>query len=158
MMARARGEPVPPGWILDADGRPTTNVEEFYRGGMLLPFAEHKGYALSVIVELLAVGLSGGEVASTTERGACLFVTCIAPDRFRPAEEFIRTVESVVRRLKAVPPVTDGEEVLLPGEPEARMRARRLRDGIPVPAASWDAIATVARDLGVATGAPDRPA
>jgi uncharacterized oxidoreductase len=50
MVARARREPMPPGRILDPDERPTTNIEEFYRGGMRLPFAEHTGYALSVIV------------------------------------------------------------------------------------------------------------
>ena len=81
------------------------------------------------------MGLSGGEVVSPTERGSCLFATGIAPDRVRPADEFVRTVETVAGRLKAVSPVTDWDEVLLRSEPEVRRRARRLSDGIPVRAA-----------------------
>ena len=149
MVARAKREPVPDGWILDANGRPTTDVEDFYNGGVLLPFAGHKGYALSVMVELLAVGLSGGQRAPMTERGACLLVTCIDPAAFRPADEFVQTVERVASRLKHVPPAGGFQEVLLPGEPEARSSAERTREGIPLPDATWEAIASVARSLDV---------
>jgi len=149
MVARAKQEPVPAGWILDADGRPSTDVEDFYNGGVLLPFAGHKGYALSIIVELLAVGLSGGPRAPATERGACLFVTCIDPAAFRPADEFVQTVEQVADRLKRVPPAEGFGEVLVPGEPEARSGAERTRDGIPLPDATWEAIASTARSLDV---------
>ena len=76
MFARAKHEPVPQGWILDAEGRPTTDVEDYFTGGVLLPFAAHKGYALSVIVELMAVGLSGGDSVAKTEGGSCLFIAC----------------------------------------------------------------------------------
>ena len=149
MVARAKREPVPAGWILGADGRPSTDVEDFYNGGVLLPFAGHKGYALSVMVELLAVGLSGGQRAPATERGACLFVTCFDPAAFRPVDEFVQTVEQVADRLKQVPPADGFGEVLLPGEPEARSSGERKRDGIPLPDATWEAIASVARALDI---------
>lgn len=151
MVARAKQEPVPPGWIVDREGRPTTDVEDFYAGGALLPMAGHKGYALSVIVELLAVGLSGGEVVPTTERGACLYVMCIDPQVFRPDGGFSETVERVAARLKAVPPAAGFQEVLLPGEPEARSRIERGKQGIPLPEATWEAIQRVARELAVAS-------
>jgi hydroxycarboxylate dehydrogenase B len=149
MVARAKREPVPAGWILDSDGRPTTDVEEFYAGGVLLPFAGHKGYALSVIVELLAVGLSGGEVVPANERGSCLFVACVSPTAFRPDGGFSQTVENVAGRLKSVSPAEGFDEILLPGEPEAHARARRSQDGIPLPDSTWEAIVGVARDLGL---------
>lgn len=149
MVARARNEPVPEGWIYDKHGNPTTDVEEFYDGGMLLPFAGHKGYAMSVIVELLAVGLSGGEGVAKTERGSCLFVCCIDPGTFRPAEDYLQTVENVAARLKSQPPAEGVDEILLPGEPETRSRADRTEKGIPLPDATWDAISAVARELGV---------
>jgi LDH2 family malate/lactate/ureidoglycolate dehydrogenase len=152
MVARAKRDPVPAGWILDSEGRATTDVEDFYQGGVLLPFAGHKGYALSVIVELLAVGLSGGEIVPRTARGSCLFVACIDPAAFRPDRGFEETVENVAGRLKSVPPAEDFQEVLLPGEPEARARAQRSEQGIPLPDATWEAILAVARDLGVAVG------
>jgi LDH2 family malate/lactate/ureidoglycolate dehydrogenase len=72
MVARAEHEPIPEGWILDAEGRSTTDVEAYFAGGALLPFAAHKGHALSVIVELMAVGLGGGDSVPKTERGSCL--------------------------------------------------------------------------------------
>jgi hydroxycarboxylate dehydrogenase B len=150
MVARARKEPVPEGWILDKEGNPTTDVEEFYDGGMLLPFAGHKGYAMSVIVEMLAVGLSGGQIVPEGERGSCLFVCCIDPGTFRADGDFLETVENVAARLKSVAPAEEFDEILLPGEPESRSRADRSEKGIPLPDATWDAIAVVARDLHVA--------
>ena len=152
MVARAKHEPVPQGWILDAEGRPTTDVEDYFAGGVLLPFAAHKGYALSVIVELMAVGLSGGDSVAKTDRGSCLFIACFDPGAFRPDDLFGESVERIAGRLKAVKPADGFEEVLLPGEPEARTRDQRLHEGIPLPDATWEAICAVARELGVATG------
>ena len=149
-VARAKGEPVPPGSIVDAEGRPTTDVEDFFAGGLLLPFAGHKGYSLAVVVQLLAVGLSGGERADG--RGSCLTVLAIDPGAFRPPDEFARYAETVAERLKAVPPAPGFSEVLVPGEPEARTREARSRDGIPLPDRTWEAIQATARELGVSVG------
>ncbi len=62
MAARQRGEPVPEGWALDADGRPTTDAEAALAGTML-PAGDAKGAALALIVELLAAGLTGASYA-----------------------------------------------------------------------------------------------
>jgi LDH2 family malate/lactate/ureidoglycolate dehydrogenase len=152
MLARAKHEPVPQGWILDTEGRPTTDVEDYFAGGVLLPFAAHKGYALSVIVELMAVTLSGGDSVAKTERGSCLFVACFDPGAFRPTDLFGESVERIAGRLKAVEPAAGFEEVLLPGEPEARARDQRLREGIPLPDDTWNAICALAREQGVQAG------
>ena len=56
---RASGTPVPLGWILDRDGQPTTNAEDFFQGGMQLPAAGPKGYALSVLAEMIGKSLLG---------------------------------------------------------------------------------------------------
>jgi hydroxycarboxylate dehydrogenase B len=100
----------------------------------------------------MAVCLSGGDSVPKTERGSCVFVACFDPGAFRPDDLFAESVERVAGRLKAVKPADGFEEVLLPGEPEARARDRRLREGIPLPDATWEAICAVARDLGIATG------
>jgi hydroxycarboxylate dehydrogenase B len=149
-VARAKGEPVPDGCILDSNGRPTNDVEEFFAGGLLLPFAGHKGYALSVVVELLAVGLSGGDQVPAGQRASCLLVQAIDPSAFRPLGDFRAYAETVAARLTAIPPAPGFEEVLVPGEPEARTRAARSRDGVPIPDRTWDAIGATARELGVA--------
>ena len=149
MLARAKREPVPQGWILDAEGRPTTDVEDYFTGGALLPFAAHKGYALSVIIELMAVGLSGGDSVAKSEGGSCLFIACFDPGAYRPGDLFGGSVEGIAGRLKAVKPAGGFGEVLLPGEPEVRTRDRRSREGIPLPDATWEAVCSVARKLGV---------
>jgi uncharacterized oxidoreductase len=149
MMAQAKHESVPQGWIVDAEGHPTTDVEDYFAGGALLPFAAHKGYALSVIIELMAVGLSGGDSVAKSEGGSCLFIACFDPGAFRPNDMFGESVERIVGRLKAVEPADGIGEILLPGEPEARARDRRLREGIPLPDATWEALCSVARKLGV---------
>ncbi len=149
MVARNKLEPVPQGWILDAEGCPTTDVEKFYAGGVLLPFGAHKGYALSVINNLMAVGLSGGDLVEKTVRVSCLFVECIDPGAFRPDDQFGESVERIAGRIKAGKPAEGFTEILLPGEPEARAREQRLREGIPIPDGTWKKIEAVARELGV---------
>jgi uncharacterized oxidoreductase len=67
-VAMARGEPVPPGWLIDADGKPTTDPRKLRQGGALLPLggAEgYKGYGLATIVETL-VSASTQKAGTTT--------------------------------------------------------------------------------------------
>jgi len=61
--ARDRGEPIPEGWAVDADGNPTTDAARAVDGAML-PIGDAKGAALALIVELLAAGLTGANYAS----------------------------------------------------------------------------------------------
>lgn len=150
MVARAKQEPLPLGWALDKDGQPTTNVEDFYAGGVLLPYAGHKGYAMSVVIEMLAVGLSGGEAARKDARASCLFVACFDPQAFRQDDGFLETVDNIAARLKATPPSPGFDQVLLPGDPETSARGARRRDGIELPDATWEAIAGLAAEYGVA--------
>ena len=56
-----KGEHVPPGWIIDKHGQPTTDPKDFYDGGALLTVGAHKGSGLSIVVDLLAGALSTGK-------------------------------------------------------------------------------------------------
>lgn len=60
--AAERGEPIPEGWAVDAEGNATTDAAQAVKGAML-PFGEAKGSALALMVELLAAGLTGGRYA-----------------------------------------------------------------------------------------------
>ncbi|MGW0502953.1 Ldh family oxidoreductase [Micromonospora sp. NPDC003241] len=147
-IARAAGaQTVPPGWLLDAQGAPSVRLEDFFTGGHLLPFGGHKGFALAVIAELLAVGLSDGDRFAGAERSSCLFVLAVDPARFGPSQRLHDFVEATVRRLKAVPADPDSGEVLVPGEPE--QRARAAADGVVLPDATWRDLCTVAAGLGI---------
>jgi LDH2 family malate/lactate/ureidoglycolate dehydrogenase len=154
-VARAKGEPLPPGSLVDRDGNPTTDPEAFYTGGMLLPFGGHKGYGLAVAVELLGQALVGSEAHAEPERGGpvygrsgALFVA-IAADLFRPFEEYARSAEAFAEKVRSVPPAPGFAEVLLPGDPERRTRETRLAQGIPLPDATWESLVEAGRALGV---------
>ena len=149
LVARAAGRPVPDGWIVDRDGRPTTHADDFFTGGMLLPFGGHKGYALSAVVEMLAVGLSGGQRVAPGRGASTIFVICIDPRAFQLEADFYESVEGIAARLAATPPADGVEEVLLPGDPETRNRAARLAGGIPLAEKTWGEITAIARDFGV---------
>jgi (2R)-3-sulfolactate dehydrogenase (NADP+) len=60
---KQKGERVPEGWALDAQGRPTTDPDAALRGTML-PLGDAKGTALALMVELLAAGLTGANFAA----------------------------------------------------------------------------------------------
>ncbi|MGH2370532.1 MAG: Ldh family oxidoreductase, partial [Chloroflexota bacterium] len=72
-VARAKHAPLPPGCIVDKDGKPSTNAEDFYAGGMILPAGGHKGYGLSLVAALLGAGLTAERPASEG-RGGGVFV------------------------------------------------------------------------------------
>jgi uncharacterized oxidoreductase len=63
LLARRRGEQIPPGWIVDKDGNPTTDPNAFYEGGAILPLGSpllgYKGYGLSFMVEMFSGILTG---------------------------------------------------------------------------------------------------
>src|SRR5689334_20065091 len=58
-VARAKGEALPPGLVVDSAGHPSTEQADFYAGGALQTLGLHKGSGMSVMIELLARGLAG---------------------------------------------------------------------------------------------------
>lgn len=58
-MAKAAGEPIPEGWAVDVDGRPTTDPEAALKGS-LCSVGGYKGWGLGLMVEIMAAGLAGG--------------------------------------------------------------------------------------------------
>ncbi len=148
-VARAKGAPLPPGCLLDKDGNPSTNPEDLYAGGMLLPFGGHKGYGLAMVVELLGGALAPGERYNAEGRRGGAVIIAVDAATFHPLADYERAADYHLRRIKQVPPARGFSEVLLPGEPERRSKEERLRDGIPVPEATWNAIVAAARSVGL---------
>jgi uncharacterized oxidoreductase len=150
---RNRKQQAPPGWFIDAQGRPATDPEVFYGDppGALLPAAEHKGYGLALAVEILggiltrsgAAGPAEGPLANGT------LMICLDVERFLPVADFHRQVAELFAWVKSTPPAQGAAEILVPGEPEARLEAERRRYGIPVEDETWSQIQAVARELGV---------
>jgi uncharacterized oxidoreductase len=158
-LALNKGEPVPEGCVIDHDGRPTTDPRDFYRDppGAILSIAGHKGYALGVMIELFAGALTGGSCSNPANawRVANGMLSVFLDRSFFATEAaFFDEVERYAAFVKASRPAAPGGEVLLPGEPESRTRARRLRDGIDLDDTTWEQIHETAGRLGVSHGLP----
>jgi uncharacterized oxidoreductase len=154
VVAQARREPIPLGWILDRDGRPTTDPGAYGTGGVILPLGGAQGYkgsALSFMVETLAAVLPGlgfgVDPAGRHNDGA--FLLAFDPEAFRPLADFRADVTAFARYVKATPPADGVSEVLYPGEVEHRTAIRRRREGIPVEDATWAKLGSLARAAGV---------
>jgi LDH2 family malate/lactate/ureidoglycolate dehydrogenase len=164
-VARAAGKPLPADAILDKDGRPTRDAAAFYAGGAILPLggtlAGHKGYGLGLASALLGalamigdrqptlVGAAPPEDADARGRIAGVFLQAIDPAAFGDADAYRDLVDEALAAAKREPPVDGVAEVLVPGEPEARARARRSREGVPLPTATWAELGRVADRFGV---------
>jgi LDH2 family malate/lactate/ureidoglycolate dehydrogenase len=148
-VARAKGAPVPPNSILDKDGNPTTNAEDFYDGGMLLPIGGHKGYALAMFVEMLGAAFTPGDELNGDGRRGGAVIWAVDAFAFRSSESYADNADFVLERVKKIKPAPGVDEVLIPGEPEARSTAARLDEGIPVADTTWQQIVEGGTSVGV---------
>jgi LDH2 family malate/lactate/ureidoglycolate dehydrogenase len=154
--ARQKAQPIPEGWALDADGRPTTDPVAAL-SGVLLPMAGHKGYGISLAMEVLAGVLSGsglldevaGPYQAEARSRAGHFVLAIDIARVAPEGAFAARMEAWIARLKSAPRAEGAAEILYPGEGEARAELRHLAEGLPLAPATRDALEAEARGLGV---------
>lgn len=149
-VAQAKGIPVPDGWIVDAEGRPTNDVEAFYTGGgMLQPFGGHKGYALSLAIEILSIALTAAEVPGD-ERGRKngAFFLAINPAAIRSLDDFVAEATAICARAAGVPAAPGSPGVMIPGQPESTNRQKRLADGVEIAESTWEAIQKTAEELG----------
>ena len=153
-IARNSGKPIPEGWILDREGRPSTRPQDLYAGGVLLPAAGHKGYGLSLLVELLGGALTGAGCPvfpGYAMNNGVLFLV-LDPGAFRPREAFDADARRLVEAIRTTRPAPGFQEVLLPGEPERRTAQERQARGIPMDATTWQGLLEAAARLGVPWG------
>ena len=151
-----RGEQLPPNSIVDKDGVPTTNPDDFFAGGAHLPFGGHKGYTLMMTAEYLGRIFTGSDSYVETGRAGAIMrhqgvsMMAIKADLFQPFADYAERADEMERRVRAVPPAPGFDEVLAPGDMEARTRVRRRRDGIPIADDIWQSIIKAAASVGVA--------
>jgi hydroxycarboxylate dehydrogenase B len=130
------GAALPEGMLLDGAGNPTTDPGAHFREpkGAILPFGEHKGWALAFACEVLAAALSGGQ----TQKGPksrdavinCLMSIVIDPRAIGTQESYFAELEAFIRWVQS--PGQAGGEVLLPGDVERKTREERLAGGVPI--------------------------
>jgi LDH2 family malate/lactate/ureidoglycolate dehydrogenase len=149
-IARATGAAVESGLVIDAAGDPATAADAFYAGGALLPFGGHKGYGLSVVIEMLGGALSGNHPGRSPDYrgGNGVVLIALDPDFFVGRSSFLADVEDCATGLRASAPIDPDRPVLLPGDIENQQRERR-QDGIPIAGEIWDQLSQLAQRLGL---------
>src|SRR5712664_1580936 len=154
-LAAARGEEIPTGWIVDSDGRQTTDPKQFRKGGALLPLGGTEGYkgsGLAAMVEVLCgllTGLGFGVEPTGRHHDGC-FMAVFNVAAFRPLKEFKKEVAEFARYLKATPPSEGSSGVFYPGEVEYIREQQRKVSGIEVEDATWDKLLALAGEYKLA--------
>lgn len=164
------GKRLPAGWVLDERGEPVTDpaqaLDVVYgrkKGGGQTPLggtaemSSHKGYGLALMVHILGGALSGASFSpirvktqkpSDPDRLGHFFLA-IDPKAFRSEGAFEDDLDAVIDLLHGTPPVDPQAPVLVPGDPEAEARERRLREGIPLPGSLREKLRAVCERSGV---------
>jgi LDH2 family malate/lactate/ureidoglycolate dehydrogenase len=155
-VAAMRGERIPLGWGLTADGEHTDDPTQ---ARIVLPLGA-KGYGLAMMMDVLSGPLSGALMSVNTtpspgrglERpsGCGHFFLALDVAAFTDLDGFRREVDRAVRAVRATRPQRGVGRVYLPGEIEWNTKVERRRSGIPLHEAHAGALAEVAGQLGLA--------
>jgi hydroxycarboxylate dehydrogenase B len=157
------GKPIPSDALISPDGRTSddpyvlygdctpSGPRDYQKGeGAIRAFGGHKGSGLALMCELLGGSLTGTGAAREGRRFANGMLSFYLDwRRIEPDGYFASDVAQFIEHVKRARPAKIGEEVLVPGEPEQRTRAQRLREGVPLPDATWTAIVEAARKVGI---------
>ena len=155
VLAQKRKLKAPPGCIIDKNGDPTNDPEDFFNGGAHLPFGGHKGYGIMLAVEQLGRIFTGSDDFAEENRGGIynrhqgVTIIALKADVFGAMESLVQRSSELGRRMRAVKPAPGFSEVLVPGDLEHRSRKMRRSDGIPVSEDTWDELTSLAISLGV---------
>ena len=155
-VARNKGETLPAGVVLDGQGRPTRDPEAFYAAppGAIFPFGGHKGSGLSIFCEILAGALTGGGSSHPDNPSAAALVNNMLSLIFDPAAfagtaSFAADIARLAEWVGASPPLEPGGRVMLPGEPERRLRVEREAHGVPLDGETLRELAGAAQSMGL---------
>lgn len=152
-----RGEPIPDHWLLDQEGRPSTDSSLYPANGALTPFGNHKGYGIALLIESLSGLLTGAAVTwqvgswiwqdptQPTNHGAAFIAVDIAA--MAPREVFQSRMTDLIREIHESPTADGVDRVLVPHEREWNLRRIALAEGILLPSDVVGKLAGLADDV-----------
>ena len=160
ILCRKKGERIPLGWAYDKDGLPTEDPYEGYEGGgSLAPIGGYKGYGMVLAHEMLTSVLTSGkwtqyikslyEEDKTGIQGTCHSFMAIDPDCFVGREKFKKDMDRYIKSIKESGKAKNATEILMPGEPEYRTEVKRLKEGIPLVAATVKELVALGESFGI---------
>lgn len=142
--AKELGQEIPIDWGVDQSGNATNNPEQVK---YLTPFGGAKGYGLGMVVEIFSGLLTGSAFGPhvkemygnyNTMRELGHFFLVINPAKFILIDEFLDSMDKMIREIHALRPRKGFSKVLVPGEPENIIEEKRLSEGIPLPDSVWE--------------------
>jgi LDH2 family malate/lactate/ureidoglycolate dehydrogenase len=168
-IALRAGKDIPEGWVIDRDGRATTDPKGMIDGGAMLPLGSererggHKGYCLAVMVDVLTAVMSGANwgpfappfalrqefPSRSVGKGIGHFFGAMRIDAFRDPDEFKAQIDDLIRTLRATRPIPGTSGPLIPGDPEREAEKARAIQGIPLLEAVVDDLREISRQTGV---------
>jgi len=152
-IARAKGEKLPPGFIIDKKGNPSIDPMDLFNGGACLPMGGpvgYKGFGLAMIVDVLAGVLTGrGAAYLGGNRGQGVFQMAIKVDAFRPISEFKREIDDLIRTIKKSTVAPGFKEILIPNELEQKTKKERLVKGIYISQRTWEKIVLTGKKVNI---------
>jgi L-2-hydroxycarboxylate dehydrogenase (NAD+) len=142
-----KNEPIPDGWAIDSDGKPTNDPQQIKTGGIgaLLPLGGHditsgyKGYNLAVMVDILCSILSGGNYlsqvggpSSPLPTGVSHFFMALSIEAFRPIADFKNQIDGMIDLLQHSPLASGQKKILIAGEKEFELEEYNRIHGVPL--------------------------
>lgn len=157
ILAAKKGEQIPEGWAIDNEGLPTTDARAALEGSVL-PFGGPKGYAISLMVDIMSGALTGAgfgprirnlyeDFDNSQNVGAFFQLTAVRS--FMPVHQFKNRVDQMISEIKAVRHGVGIDEIFIPGEMEQRMELERRISGIPLGAETVSELQEVGKICGV---------
>jgi ureidoglycolate dehydrogenase (NAD+) len=157
---KALGQAIPPSWLTDAEGLPTSEVGDWPNSGSMLPMAGHKGYGIALLIEVLAGALTGAGMLSEVKSwilqskevsrlGQAFIVINVGA--ILPIKHFKQRVDQIVRELRQSSKAKGSDRVYVPGEIEWEKREDALRHGIALPEPILTSLSRLGKELGLDT-------
>jgi len=153
--AEREGREVPLGWGVDKNGEPSTDPAEILKNGSLLHFGGIKGYCITIMVETLSAILTfssfgkGLNLSERTNNGH--FVLLMDPRKFGDQTMYKNSIDEYAEAIKNSPRAPGVEEIIIPGELEARAIKHRTEHGLELDEVIAASLAEVAVSVGLLT-------
>jgi LDH2 family malate/lactate/ureidoglycolate dehydrogenase len=139
-MAKAERKNLIPGAALDTSGNPTTDPQEALNG-VLLPFGEHKGSGISMMIDVLSAFLSMAQYGIhipelfsdfSSKQGLGFFFAALDIAKFIDIRSFKERIDQMIDELKGSQKTPGTEEIYMPGEREFLAKERFLQEGVSI--------------------------
>lgn len=148
---------IPANWLIDEDGVPTTDPYGYPQTKTLVPMAAHKGYGLSLLIEVLSAVVTGAAItkqvgswmaddpSQPTHHGAAFIAIDVGS--IMPLALFKGKIDHLIKEIRGAPLAKGAERIYLPGEMEWGKRDHALLHGLELPADVVESLVGLAADL-----------